>query len=133
VRIKAKDLIVELTTEIRRVSSLVYEQIPPASKTIALMEKLENQQSEIDLRAGKLDLEVKQLLKSYEYIQQLKEKWELVDKEIEELESKVEALEESEKNGDNMKNPKNCQGLLGYGNYNYFYFIGRKNIYFIYI
>ena len=115
VRIRARDLIIELTTEIRRVSSLVYEQIPPASKTIALMEKLENQQSEIDLRAGKLELEVKQLLKSYEYIQQLKEKWELIDKDIEELDTKVDAVEEAERNGDNMNNPKNCQGLLGYG------------------
>jgi hypothetical protein len=115
VRMRARDLMLELIVEIRRVAALVFEQIAPCARTISLLELLVQKQSMVDSRINLASKRADTLPTNYQVLLQLKIEWEKVDVEIEQLQREVDALQQSNEDGTYSNNPRNCDGILGYG------------------
>ena len=114
VRMKARDLMLELIVEVRKVTDLVTAQITPASKTLSILNNLKNKQNEMDAKLAKIIKSINVLEENFNTLLTTKEKWEEIDQEISKLENELAQLKEMNDSGALNKNPNNCEGLLGY-------------------
>ena len=114
VRMKARDSMMEMIVEVRKVTDLVSAQITPASQTIQLLTSLKAKQNAIDARMTQIISAINNLESNYQTLLETKSKWEYVDQQIIALENELGPLREMNANGELNKNPNNCNGLLGY-------------------
>lgn len=110
---KARELMLELIIEVRKLSDLVAAQINPASQTIALLESLMKKQNEIDTRLIVEGQKLASLVGNYQTLLILKKRWEDIELSINAVEAELASLKEIAENSQ-TKNVNNCQGMLGY-------------------
>ena len=111
---KARDLMLELIVEIRKVTDLIAAQINPAAQTIELLNNLESKQNAIELKINAIVQSINTLESNYKTLLNTKAQWEELDQQIQALENELGPLRELYNNGDLNKNPANCDGMLGY-------------------
>ena len=110
---KARELMLELIIEVRKLSDLVAAQINPAAQTIALLESLMKKQNEIDTHLIVENQKLASLVGNYQTLLTLKKRWEDLEVSITVVESELASLREIAENSQS-RNANNCQGLLGY-------------------
>lgn len=111
---KARDLMLELIIEIRKITDLVAAQITPVGQTLELLTNLQSKQNSIDLKLTQITSTISSLESNYQTLLNTKAEWELVDQDINALETELVQLREMNANGALSKHPSNCEGLLGY-------------------
>lgn len=114
VRMKARDLMLELIVEVRKVTDLVSAQINPVAQTLELLTSLETKQNAIELQVNQITQSINNMESNYKTLLNIKTQWEALDQEISTLDAELVPLRELFNNGALNKNPSNCDGMLGY-------------------